>query len=66
MTIARMPTTTLPTLSMPRRSHGHARLRRTIYGPIDDHRTAASNSDIGAAWVAVGLVALALLAALPF
>lgn len=41
-----------------------AALCATIYAPIDDHRTAASNSDIGAAWVAAGLVGLALLATL--
>jgi hypothetical protein len=44
---------------------GRAALRKTIYAPIDDHRTAASNSDIGAAWLAVGLIGIALLMALP-
>ena len=42
-----------------------AALRRTIYAPIDEHRTAASNGDIAAAWIAVGLVGAALLVALP-
>jgi hypothetical protein len=36
-------------------------LRKTIYAPIDEHRTAASNSDIAAAWLAVGLVGAGLL-----
>jgi hypothetical protein len=40
-------------------------LRRTIYAPIDEHRTAASNDDIAAAWVAAGLIGLALLVVLP-
>jgi len=39
-------------------------LLRTIYAPIDEHRTAASNDDIAAAWFAAGLVALALVATL--
>jgi hypothetical protein len=42
-----------------------ALLRRTIYAPIDEHRTAASNGDVVAAWVAAGLIGLALLVALP-
>jgi hypothetical protein len=42
-----------------------AALRRTIYAPIDEHRTAASNGDIAAAWIAAGLIGLALLVALP-
>lgn len=42
-----------------------AALRRSIYAPIDDHRTAASNGDIAAAWIAAGLIGLAFLAALP-
>ncbi len=40
---------------------GRAALRKTIYAPIDEHRTAASNSDIAAAWLAVGLVGAGLL-----
>ena len=43
----------------------HLALGKAIYAPIDEHRTAAANSDIAAAWLAVGLVGLALLAALP-
>lgn len=35
-----------------------------IYAPIDEHRTAASNSDVAAAWLAAGLVGLSLLAVL--
>ncbi len=35
-----------------------------IYAPIDEHRTAASNSDVGAAWLAAGVVGLGLLAVL--
>ena len=42
-----------------------AALRRAIYAPIDEHRTAASNGDIAAAWIAAGLVGMALLFALP-
>lgn len=42
-----------------------ATLRKTIYAPIDEHRTAASNSDIAAAWVAAGLIGLALLVVVP-
>jgi len=33
-----------------------------IYAPIDEHRTAASNSDVAAAWLAAGVVGLGLLA----
>ena len=51
--------------SMLRSPRARAALRRTIYAPIDEHRTAASNGDIAAAWVAVGLVGMALLIALP-
>ena len=39
-------------------------LFRAIYAPIDEHRTAASNNDIAAAWFAAGLVAMALVATL--
>jgi hypothetical protein len=38
-----------------------AALRKAIYAPIDEHRTAASNSDIAAAWLAAGLVGAGLL-----
>ena len=41
-----------------------ATLRKTIYAPIDEHRTAASNSDIAAAWLGVGLVGAGLLVTL--
>lgn len=44
---------------------GRAALRRAIYAPIDEHRTAASNGDIATAWIAAGLIGLALLVALP-
>ena len=40
---------------------GCATLRKAIYAPIDEHRTAASNSDIAAAWLAVALVGAGLL-----
>ena len=40
---------------------GRAALPKTIYAPIDEHRTAASNSDIAAAWLAVALVGAGLL-----
>ena len=43
----------------------HAALGKAIYAPIDEHRTAASNSDIAAAWLAAGLIGLALFVALP-
>lgn len=43
-----------------------AALRRTIYAPIDEHRTPASNGDIAAAWIAAALIGLPLLVALPF
>ena len=43
----------------------HAALGKAMYAPIDEHRTAASNSDIAAAWVAAGLIGLALLVVLP-
>lgn len=43
----------------------HVALGKAIYAPIDEHRTAASNSDIVAAWLAAGLIGLALLVALP-
>lgn len=42
-----------------------AALRRAIYAPIDEHRTAASNGDIAVAWIAAGLVGITLLVALP-
>jgi hypothetical protein len=35
--------------------------RDTLYAPIDEHRTAAADSDVAAAWVAAGLVGLGLL-----
>ena len=48
------------------KSHrAHPALGKAIYAPIDEHRTAAANSDIAAAWLAVGLAGLALLVALP-
>ncbi len=53
-----------PQASIPRSPRARAALRRTIYAPIDEHRTAADNSDIAAAWFAAGLVALALIATL--
>jgi hypothetical protein len=43
---------------------GRDALRKTNYAPIDEHRTATSNSDIAAAWVSAGLAGLALLAGL--
>jgi hypothetical protein len=43
-----------------------AALRRTIYAPIDEHRTSASNDDIAAAWLTAGLIGLALLVAFSF
>jgi hypothetical protein len=36
-----------------------------MYAPIDEHCTTASNSDIAAAWLAAGLIGLALFIALP-
>ena len=42
-----------------------AELAKAMYAPIDQHRTAASNSDIAAAWLAAGLIGLALFVALP-
>ena len=42
-----------------------ATLAKATYAPIDEHRTAASNSDIAAAWLAAGLIGLALFVALP-
>ena len=38
-----------------------ARLRKTIYAPIDEHCTTASNRDIATAWLAVGLAGAGLL-----
>jgi hypothetical protein len=47
-------------------SHGaNAARYKVIYAPIDEHRTTASNNDIAAAWLAAGLVGLALLVAVP-
>jgi hypothetical protein len=43
----------------------HAALGKAIYAPTDEHRTAASNSDIAVAWLCAGLIGLALLVALP-
>ena len=43
----------------------HTALGKAIYAPIDEHCTAAANSDIAAAWLAAVLVGLALLVALP-
>jgi hypothetical protein len=43
----------------------HTALGKAMYAPIDEHRTAASNSDIAAAWVTAGLIGLALLVVLP-
>jgi len=61
VTTATLTTGTLVSrASILRSPRARAALRRTIYAPIDDHRTAASNSDIAAAWLAAGLVGLAL------
>lgn len=43
---------------------GRSARRDTLYAPIDEHHTAASNSDVAAAWLAAGLVGLGLLAVL--
>ena len=43
----------------------HAALGKAIYAPIDEHRTAASNGDVAAAWLAAGLIGLTLLVVLP-
>ncbi len=51
--------------SILRSPEARAALRRTIYAPIDEHRTAASNGDVVAAWIAAGLIGLALLIVLP-
>ena len=45
---------------------GRAALRRAIYAPIDDNRTAASDSDIVAAWLAATIAGLTLIATLAF
>ena len=50
--------------SIPRSHRSRVTLGRTIYAPIDEHRTAASNSDIGAAWLTAALVGLAMVAPL--
>ena len=42
-----------------------ATLAKAMYAPIDEHCTTASNSDIAAAWLAAGLIGLALFVALP-
>lgn len=47
-----------------RSSRARAALRHAIYAPIDDYRTPASDSDIATAWLAAGMVGLALIAAL--
>lgn len=52
--------TAISSPSIPRSPRASAALGQAIYAPIDDHRTAASNSDIGAAWLAAALVGLAL------
>jgi hypothetical protein len=36
----------------------------TLYAPIDEHRTRASDSDVAAAWLAAGLAGLSLFAVL--
>jgi hypothetical protein len=60
---AGVPFSRVSILKSPR---ARAALRQAIYAPIDEHRTGASNGDIAAAWIAAGLIALALLVALPF
>jgi len=61
VTTATLTTGTLVSrASILRSPRARAALRRTIYAPIDEHRTATSNSDIAAAWLAAGLVGLAL------
>ncbi|HLJ19915.1 MAG TPA: hypothetical protein VKU84_06945 [Stellaceae bacterium] len=51
--------------SILRSPRARAALRQAIYAPIDEHRTTASNGDIAAAWIAAGLIGVALLVALP-
>ncbi len=46
-------------------ARARAALRQTMYAPIDEHRTAASNGDIAAAWVTASVIGLTLLVALP-
>jgi hypothetical protein len=65
MTAILMAGTSFPRTSLLKTARARATLRRTIYAPIDEHRTAASNGDIAAAWVAAGLIGLTLLVALP-
>jgi hypothetical protein len=52
--------TLVSTAAVLKSRQARAALRKTIYAPIDEHRTAASNSDIAAAWMSVGVVALGL------
>ena len=51
--------------SLPKSPRARAALRRTVYAPIDEHRTSASNGDVAAAWLAAGLIGVILLGALP-
>jgi hypothetical protein len=55
----------IPATSIINSRRAHAALGKALYAPIDEHRTAASNSDIAAAWLAAGLIGLALFVALP-
>ena len=55
----------VPRTSLLKTARARATLRRTIYAPIDDHRTATANDDIAAAWIAAGLIGLTLLLVLP-
>lgn len=65
MTLTRMAGALVSATSVAQSGRAHAALAKAIYAPIDEHRTAASNSDIAAAWVAAGLIGLALLVVVP-
>jgi len=65
MTVTLRADTEAPATSIVESRRALAVLSRQVYAPIDEHRTTASNSDIAAAWLAVGMVGLTLLFALP-
>jgi len=64
--MARLTTETLVlTTSMVESRRAQAAVQKTISAPLAAQATTASNSDIAAAWLTVGVVGLGLLVALP-
>lgn len=64
--MARLTTDTLVLrTSMVESRRAQAAVQKTISAALDAQATTASNSDIAAAWLTVGVVGLGLLVALP-